>query len=175
MVTSDLLFFFTRLSPMSFKFIYRPTFIYVCLVFMRSQTLNPATIVVYFDQPHAFAWSKTIKNTWKWVKKYLFHHAHERHKRGLRRKTKKKVCWSAIGSDSQKLVDTLKLVAHLEFCCFLYFFIFLREPYVSLSCAWWKRYFFTHFRMFLIVFDHAKACVRWSKYTTDVVGRERER
>ena len=32
-------------------------------------------------------------------------------------KTKKKVCWSAIGSDSQKLVGTQKLVAHLEFCC----------------------------------------------------------
>ena len=57
-------------------------------------------------------------------------------------KRRQKVCWSAIGSDSQKLVDTLKLVAHLEFCCFLYFFIFLREPYVSLSCAWWKRYFY---------------------------------
>ena len=29
---------------------------------------------------------------------------------------KKKFCWSAIGSDSQKLVDTQTLVAHLEFC-----------------------------------------------------------
>ena len=133
---------------------------------------------------HAFAWSKMIKNIWKWVKKNLFHHAH-----GLQRKTKKKVCWSAIGSDSQKLVDTLKLVAHLEFCCFCtffymsnacelckcslknysFFFVFLREPYVSLSCAWWKRSFLHDFQMFLITFDHVKACaacVCWSKYTT---------
>ena len=29
-------------------------------------------------------------------------------------------------SDSQKLVDTQKLVAHLEFCCILFFF--LNEP-----------------------------------------------
>ena len=35
---------------------------------------------------------------------------------------------------------------------------FLREPYVSLSCAWCKRYFFTHFWIFF--------CVCWSKYTT---------
>ena len=27
---------------------------------------------------------------------------------------KKKVCWSVIGSDSQKLVDTQKLIAHLN-------------------------------------------------------------
>ena len=39
-----------------------------------------------------------------------------------------------------------------------FFFVFLREPLLSLSCAWWKRYFFTHFRVFLIVFDHADAC-----------------
>ena len=41
------------------------------------------------------------------------HKAHEE----KQRKTKNKVCWSAIGSDSQKLVDTQTLVAHLEFCC----------------------------------------------------------
>ena len=28
-------------------------------------------------------------------------------------------------------------------------------------------YFFTHFTMILIVFDHACACVCWSKYTTE--------
>ena len=72
---------------------------------------------------HEFAWSKTTINIQKWRKKYLFHHACERHTRGLRRKMKKKVCWSAIGSDSQKLVDTQKLVAHLEFCCFLIVFL----------------------------------------------------
>ena len=39
---------------------------------------------------HAFSWSKTIKNTWKWVQKYLFHHAHKRHMRGLQRNSQ---CW----------------------------------------------------------------------------------
>ena len=39
-----------------------------------------------------------------------------------------------------------------------FFFLFLHEPYMSLSYTWRKRYFFHHFRMFLIVFDHASAC-----------------
>ena len=30
--------------------------------------------------------------------------------------------------------------------------------HMSLSCAWWKRYFFHHFPMFVIFFDHANAC-----------------
>ena len=38
-----------------------------------------------------------------------------------------------------------------------FFFVFLRVPYVSLSCEWWKRYFFTHFWVFLIVFNHGNA------------------
>ena len=41
---------------------------------------------------------------------------------------------------------------------FFVFFIFLCVPYVSLSWEWWKRYFLTHFRVFLIVFDYANAC-----------------
>ena len=32
---------------------------------------------------------------------------------------------------------------------------FLHEPYMSISYAWWKRYFFW---MFFILFDHANAC-----------------
>ena len=65
---------------------------------------------------HACAWVRMVENDEK-------HRNHCMCTRGLQRKTKKKVCWSAIGSDSQKLVDTLRLVAHLEFCCFLYFFL----------------------------------------------------
>ena len=68
--------------------------------------------------------------------------------RGSRRaheEKKKKVCWSAIGSDSLKLVYTQTLVDHLEFT------------------------FFTHFQVFSIVLAHANACVRWSKYTTHVI------
>ena len=46
-----------------------------------------------------------------------------------------------------------------------FFFVFLQEPYMSLSYAWWKRYFL----WFSNVFHHFRpccACVRWSKYTT---------
>ena len=46
-----------------------------------------------------------------------------------------------------------------------FFFVFLHEHYISLSYAWWKRYFFHDFWMFFIIFD---ACVRWSKYTTSL-------
>ena len=35
------------------------------------------------------------------------------------------------------------------------FFAFICEPYVSLLSAWRKRYFFHHFRMFLIVFEQS--------------------
>ena len=62
---------------------------------------------------------------------------------------KKKVCWSAIGSDSQKLVDTQKLVAHWEFCCTFFF----------ISQCFWS---------FLTMRALAQACLRWSKYTTKV-------
>ena len=55
----------------------------------------------------------------------------------------------AFGSHSHSLTNKL----------FSSFFI------KSLSCAWWKRYFFTHFQVFFIVFDHANACVCWSKYS----------
>ena len=41
---------------------------------------------------------------------------------------------------------------------FLFFLVFICEPYVSLLCAWWKWYFFTHFGEFPIVFDHANVC-----------------
>ena len=38
------------------------------------------------------------------------------------------------------------------------FFIFLHVSYTSLSCTRWKKYFFHHFQIFYIVFDHANAC-----------------
>ena len=49
-----------------------------------------------------------------------------------------------------------KLLTNKLFSSF--FFIFLPKPFVSLSCPWWKKYFFTHFLMFLIIFDNANAC-----------------
>ena len=46
---------------------------------LNHQNFNNNLNVVYFHQlVHAFALSKTIKNIPKLVKKYLFHHAHER-------------------------------------------------------------------------------------------------
>ena len=39
-----------------------------------------------------------------------------------------------------------------------FFFVFLCKPLMCLSCTWWKRYFFDHFPMFFIVFNHANAC-----------------
>ena len=44
--------------------------------------------------------------------------------------------------------------------------IFICEPYMSLLYAWWKKYVLNNF----IVFDHANACIRWSKYTTNNVN-----
>ena len=47
--------------------------------------------------------------------------------------------------------------------------MFLREPYVSLSCVQWKKYFFDHFQAFFIVFDHENTCPSMHslvKYTT---------
>ena len=85
------------------------------------------------------------------------------HTRGSWRKTKKKVCWLAIGSDSQKLVDTQKLVAHLEFCCFL--IVFLHDLLMFMNT--------NHFPMLLSFSTmqmHTQVCVRWSKYTTHEYG-----
>ena len=41
------------------------------------------------------------------------------------------------------------------------------KPYMNLSYAWWRRYFFQDFQMFFIFFDHGNAYAHWSKYTTD--------
>ena len=77
-------------------------------LWMRPRLSLSVQLVVYFDQHmHAFAWSKTIKNAQKWVKKSTFFIMRTRGSlRAHKEKWKKKVCWSAIGSDSQKLVDT---------------------------------------------------------------------
>ena len=39
-----------------------------------------------------------------------------------------------------------------------FFFMFLCEPYVSLSCVQWKKYLFGNFLAFFIVFYHVNAC-----------------
>ena len=50
-----------------------------------------------------------------------------------------------------------------------FFFIFLHVSYMSLSCTWWKRYFFIIFKCvlsFSTMRTRAQACAGWSKYTT---------
>ena len=78
--------------------------------------------------------SKTFKNHEKVPFSSCTREAHAR----LTKKNKgkqKKVCWSAIGSDSQKLIDTQTLVENLEFCCFLLFFVvFCSFFYMHLLC-----------------------------------------
>ena len=39
-----------------------------------------------------------------------------------------------------------------------FYFMFLREPYVSLSRVRWKKYIFDNFQVFFIAFDHVNAC-----------------
>ena len=48
-------------------------------------------------------------------------------------------------------------------------FTFLHAPHMSLSYAWWKRYFFMRFKCFFSFSTgqtHARASIFWSKYTT---------
>ena len=46
---------------------------------------------------HAFAWLKTIENTRKCIKKYLFHHAHERLTKKNKEKRSKKFVGQRLG------------------------------------------------------------------------------
>ena len=49
----------------------------------------------------------------------------------------------------------------------VFFLMLLHEPYMSLSCAWWNKYFFEDFQAslsFLTMPMHVQACVLWSKY-----------
>ena len=104
--------------------------------------------------------TKNIQKRWK---KYLLREAHKK----LTKKNEEQISkWAtsvwqpAIGSHSQSLTN--KLFSSV-------FFVFLCEPLVSLSCAWWKKYFlliFECFQSFSTMRTHACAYVRWSKFTT---------
>ena len=126
------------------------------------------TIVVYFNQQtHACTCVRMVENDQKhskMSKKVPFSScAREAHIR-LTKKNKKKVCWSAIGSGSQKLVDTLTLVTHLEFCCFLFFLLFfvlfVLFFFMHLSCAQWYS---------LKNFITREANVLWKNFITQVL------
>ena len=54
----------------------------------------------------------------------------------------------------------------------LFLFIFLREPYMSLSWAWWKSMFLIfseRFLSFSTMQTHVQACIWWSKFKTVVL------
>ena len=61
--------------------------------------------------------------------------------------------WKTSGNDVNQLLGVTPNHWPRNF-----FFVFLHASHMSFSCAWWKRYFFNHFTMFFIVFDHANAC-----------------
>ena len=87
----------------------------------------------------------------------------------MRNSKTRRIFFLAFRSDSQTLVDTQRMVAPQQFWVNLVIFVceplvsmikkhwfylmFLHEPYVSLSCVWWKKYF-------LIVFKHFFHCFR---------------
>ena len=102
--------------------------------------------VVYFDQQtHAWACVRMVENNKK--------HS----------KMMKKVPFSSCVWVSTSFWESLPMTDQQTF-----FFVFLREPYVSFSCAWYKGAFFIIFLCFWsfsTMRRHAQACIRWSKYT----------
>ena len=72
------------------------------------------------------------------------------------KRTKKNSKWATSFWVSTSFWESLPIADQQTF-----FFIFLHEPYMSLSYTWWKSYFFHHFPMFLIVFEHTNACIAW--------------
>ena len=83
--------------------------------------------VVYFNQQtHSCAYIRMVKNNkeyLKMTKRYLFHYVHERHTRGLRRglqrKTKKKVVGQQLGVTPKSWLTpkALKAGCSLDFFC----------------------------------------------------------
>ena len=59
-------------------------------IFFSYSNMNTRYIITCCVFQPANAWSKTIENTWKWAKKYLFHHAHQRLKRGQKNEEKRR-------------------------------------------------------------------------------------
>ena len=131
--------------------------------FLRDKWTIPSTCtrVVYFDQRthacvcicmrlHGQKWWKTFENHDKST--FFFMHT-----RGSCKANEEKRpafgCQPSFGSHSQSLTSKL----------FSSFF------FMSLLLAWWKRYFFHDFWMFILFSTmemHAQACVGWSNYTT---------
>ena len=107
---------------------------------------------------HAFAWLKTIKIIRKSPKSTFFI---MRMIDSCKTHEEKYSKWGARFWVLTSFWESLPIADQQTF-----FFIFLHEPYMSLSCAWWKKVLIHDFLMFFIVFDHANAWVLWSKYTT---------
>ena len=80
------------------------------------------------------------------------------------RKTKKKVCWSAIDWEGLP-----KAGWHLKAGCSLGILLFFDHSPTWASYEICGLYMiFKCFSLFLTMQTHAQACVHWSKYTTDV-------
>ena len=105
---------------------------------------------------HAFACLKTIKKHLKMSTNIFIIHMSCTWDTHVEKKNKKQQNskWATSIWVSTSFWESLPIADQQTF-----FFVFLREPYMSLSCAWWKRYF-------LLVFECIGACVHWSKYTT---------
>ena len=83
---------------------------------------------------HVFAWSKTMKNAWKLSTKYVTYLEYNN------------TLWITCTIPQRNI----------------FLNIFQREQYMSLSCIWWKKYFFDNFKcfsLFLTMQTHAQACV----------------
>ena len=72
-----------------------------------------------------------------------------------------KVCLLCFSTSERMLAlafSWLKMIKkHSKMIKKTFFFVFLHKPLMCILCTWWNRYFFHHFPMFFIVFDHAFA------------------
>ena len=115
---------------------------------------------MYFDQrTHAWACVHRVKNNEKHlkiIKKVLFSsytretqvrltQEHEQNAIFYRLGVTPK-CWLTLKAGCSSAISTA------------FFFMFLYDPYMSLSRVRWKKYFFDNFQAFFIVFDHVNPC-----------------
>ena len=111
--------------------------------------------LVYLTSKHMLAHALVENNekNSKNIQKLLFFIVRMRDSHKAHARTWRKCSFLAFMSGSHMLVDTQKLVAPQQFHV-----MFLREPYVRVSCVPWKKYFFDNFQAFFVVFNHANAC-----------------
>ena len=127
--------------------------------------MQPGGVVYFNKQMHACACVPMVENEQKLFSSCVWE-AHVR----LMCKYKQKWSFLAFRSDSQMLVDTLKLVAPERFwvnsTSFAHIPMYaLHEPLIRMIKKSMFLIILKHFYRFLAMQTHAQACVRWSKYT----------